>query len=63
MWRGKAEVVAGEEGAPGDVGVDGVEDLVDRVLLGRVEDGLQVRNGKGQEECREEDEEEGKTGK
>lgn len=40
VWRGVAEVVAGEEGAPGDAGVDGVEDLVDRVLLGRVEHGL-----------------------
>lgn len=42
VWRGKAEVVAGEEGAPGDVRVDGMKDLVDRVLLHRVEDGLLV---------------------
>lgn len=61
MWGGGAEVV-GEEGAPGDGGVDGVEDLVDGVLLGGAEEGLLlVRNDDcGQEGC---EEEEGKFGK
>lgn len=39
VWGGEAEIV-GEEGTPWDVGVDGVEDLVDGLLLGRVQHGL-----------------------
>lgn len=42
VWGGGAEVVVGEEGSPGDGGVDGVEDPVDGVALGRVEQGLLV---------------------
>lgn len=33
VWWGEAEVFWGEEGAPGDGGVDGVEHLVYRFLL------------------------------
>lgn len=51
-----AEVV-GEEGAPGDVGIDGVEDAVDGVLLGGAEEGLLGvgNDGKGQEGGEEEE--------
>ncbi len=36
VWAGEAEVV-GVEGAPRDGWVDGVEDMVERVLLGWVQ--------------------------
>lgn len=46
-WGGEAEIVR-EEGEPGDAGVDGDEDSVRRLMLGRVV--LLVRNDDGGED-------------
>ena len=43
--RGGGTEIIGEDRAPRKVGVDGVQDLVDRVLLLRVESELGLRNG------------------
>jgi len=55
VWGGEAEVV-GEEGAPGNGGVEGVENLVKRLLFGGVQRRLLVgeREEGGCEEKRKE---------
>lgn len=44
--RGGETEVVGEEGAPGNVGVEGVQHRVNRILFGRVKERLLLREGK-----------------